>query len=173
MIFGSGVTITAAQITGVVDHEREAESGISRSAHRCPHSIRQDARGHDFLARDLFFITFVARLLRPPPCASPNCQKQPQILASADPATLVRLLAGDPTSASRVPQALRDATYKSLATKGKSGKTFAIMNSEQAHPRRCGIKQVGDTFTSLSVMNRRLKRLSWLKYSNTRSTPIC
>jgi len=27
------------------------------------------------------------------------------------------------------------------------------MNSEQAHPRRCGIKQVGDAFTSLSVMN--------------------
>jgi hypothetical protein len=28
--------------------------------------------------------------------------------------------------------------HKNLASGEKSGKTFAIMNSEQAHPRLCG-----------------------------------
>lgn len=48
----------------------------------------------------------------------------------------------------------RDAkhfTRKTLASGEKPGKTFAIMNSEQAHPRRCGKKKAG-AFTSLSAM---------------------
>jgi hypothetical protein len=35
------------------------------------------------------------------------------------------------------------------------GKTFAIMNSEQAHPRLCWTNQAGDAFTFLFVVSRR------------------
>ena len=44
--------------------------------------------------------------------------------------------------------------HKTLATGEKSGKTLAIMNSEQAQPRVCWINQAGDAFTSLFIMNR-------------------
>lgn len=46
-------------------------------------------------------------------------------------------------------------THKNLASGKKSGKTLAIMHSEQAQSRRCGKEKAGDAFTSLSVMNRR------------------
>jgi len=43
---------------------------------------------------------------------------------------------------------------------GSLGKTFAIMNSEQAHPRRCGIKPIGDALTFVLLMNRWDEELS-------------
>jgi len=63
-------------------------------------------------------------------------------------------------------------THKNLASGEKSGNTLAIMNSEQAHPRRCGKEKAGDAFTSLSAMSRRRAERNWRKYNNTRPDPI-
>jgi hypothetical protein len=49
---------------------------------------------------------------------------------------------------------------KTLASGEKSGKTFAIMNSEQAQPRVCWIiSQAGDAFILLSAISRRRVRV--------------
>jgi hypothetical protein len=46
--------------------------------------------------------------------------------------------------------------HKSLAKGAKSGKAFAIMDSEQATPRRCGKeKKAGDASTAAVRMSRR------------------
>jgi hypothetical protein len=62
--------------------------------------------------------------------------------------------------------------HKNLASGEKSGKTFAIMNSEQAHPRLCWINQAGDAFTSLSLMHRLHAGLSRQNVNMFRPDPI-
>lgn len=64
---------------------------------------------------------------------------------------------------------LRD---KILATEENDGKTLAIMNSEQANPRRCGNEKAGDALTPLSVMNRHREELSRQNVTMFRPDPI-
>ena len=63
-------------------------------------------------------------------------------------------------------------SHKNLAYGEKSGKTFAIMNSEQAHPRLCWINQAGDAFTSLSTMSCRYAETNRPTVNMFRPDPI-